>query len=101
MPRKSPYNINLSKKERQYLEKESRKYTSSYYKVIRSKIILLCARGLQNKEIAEKLDLPRQIISKWRKRFFYERLDGLYDRPRKGSGHSHNSTWAKSPLDRM
>lgn len=70
MPKKSPFCIELSEKERVELELVSRKYTSPYNKVIRAKAILLCAQGVQNKEIGEKLDLPRQIISKWRKRFF-------------------------------
>jgi len=59
-------------------------YTSPYYQVVRAKAILYAADGLQNKEIGERLDLPRQIISKWRKRFFEERLAGLQDRPRRG-----------------
>ena len=84
MPRKSPFNIELDQHEKKILQKMAQKYTSSYYKVIRAKAILLAADGLQNKEIGERLDLPRQIISKWRKRFFDERLAGLQDRPRRG-----------------
>jgi transposase len=30
------------------------------------------------------LDTPRQIVSKWRKRFYQERLLGLQDQPRGG-----------------
>jgi transposase len=52
--------------------------------VVRAKAILFAADGLPNKEIGERLDLPRQIISKWRKRFFKNRLDGLQDRPSRG-----------------
>ncbi len=84
MPRKSPYTITLSRKERVELERISRKYTSLYCDVIRSKVILLCAQGFRNKEIGERLDLPRQIVSKWRKRFFHKRMDGLCDQSRKG-----------------
>jgi len=62
----------------------ARKYTSPYYEVLRAKVILLAAEGLENKEIGERLDLPRQIVSKWRKRFFEQRLAGLQDRPRHG-----------------
>ncbi len=62
----------------------ARKYTLSYFKVVRAKAILLAADGLENKQIGEKLDLPREIISKWRKRFFEQRLNGLQDRPRCG-----------------
>jgi transposase len=51
---------------------------------MRAKIALLAADGLENKQIGERLDLPRQIVSKWRKRFFEERLAGLEERSRRG-----------------
>lgn len=70
--------------EKDELETAARKYTTSYCNVIRAKVILLAAQGLENKEIGKRLDLPRQIVSKWRKRFFYERLAGLQERPRRG-----------------
>jgi len=84
MPRKSPYRIILSHDERNYLEVLSRKYTSPYYIIIRTKIILLAAQGLNNLQISKRIDIPRQIVSKWRKRFFKERLEGLGDLPRHG-----------------
>jgi transposase len=84
MPRESPYRIRLTPKERQILEMRSRQYTLSYRDVIRAKIVLMAAEGLENKEIGERLDLPREIVSKWRKRFFRERLAGLDERPRRG-----------------
>jgi len=52
--------------------------------VTRAKAILLAAEGLDNKQIGQRLDLPRQVVSKWRQRFFHERLAGLDDRPRRG-----------------
>ena len=59
-------------------------YTSLYYFVVRAKIVLMAAAGLDNQTIGERLSLPRQIVSKWRKRFFEERLEGLEDIPRAG-----------------
>ena len=88
MPRKSPFLIVLTDEERSCLEAAARRYTSSYYMVIRTKAILLAAAGLENKDIGARLDLPRQIVSKWRKRFFQERLAGLEDRPRRGRPRS-------------
>ena len=41
---------------------------------MRAKIVLFAADGLGNDEIAARLDTPRQIVSKWRKRFFEQRL---------------------------
>jgi transposase len=84
MPRKSPYSILLSANERIELERISKKYTSPYYFVVRAKIALMAAAGLDNQTIGERLSLPRQIVSKWRKRFFEERLEGLEDMPRAG-----------------
>lgn len=84
MPRKSPYVICLVPEERRFLEEIARKYTSPYCDVIRAKVVLLAAKDMDNKDIAESLDLPRQIVSKWRKRFFYQRLAGLEDLSRRG-----------------
>jgi len=84
MPRKSPYFITLSTAELFELERIARKYTSPYYLVVRAKTILMAAQGLDNDTIGQRLSLPRQIVSKWRKRFFDERLEGLEDRSRPG-----------------
>ena len=84
MPRKSPYIITLTSHEKNILESMSRKYTSPYRDVVRSKIILMAAQEISNEEIAIRLNTPRQIVSKWHKRFYYERLLGLQDEPRGG-----------------
>jgi transposase len=84
MPRRSPYKILLDDKEERQLEALARKYTSPYCDVMRAKVVLLAAQGFSNKEIGRRLQLPRQIVSKWRKRFFEERLGGLQERPRRG-----------------
>ena len=84
MPKKSPYKVLLGQDERVALQTTTQKYTSPYCDVMRAKVILLAADGLSNKQIAERLQLPRQIVSKWRKRFFEQRLAGLQERPRRG-----------------
>lgn len=84
MPRRSPFIIDLSRTEREALEARSRRYTSPYREVIRAKIVLMAAQGLENKTIASRLDLPVQIVCKWRKRFFEQRLAGLEERARTG-----------------
>ena len=85
MPRKSPCAIQLTKQEEAKLKAIARKYTSPYCDVIRARIVLYAAKGLQNDEIAARLDTPRQIVSKWRKRFFERGLPGLEDDPRRGA----------------
>jgi len=84
MPRESPYPIILAPEEKKTLEMRAKKYTSPYFEVVRSKIILLAAEGLENKQIGERLSVPRQIVSRWRKRFFYQRLPGLEERSGRG-----------------
>jgi transposase len=84
MPQQSPFVIVLNQEERRGLERQAARYTSPYWEVMRAKIILLAADGLRNDEIAAKLDMPRQVVSKWRKRFFEEGRAGLADRPRGG-----------------
>jgi len=84
MPRHSPYPITLTNEEKRMLEGIARKYTSPYYHVVRAKVILLAAQGLDNDQIGSHVSLPRQIVSKWRTRFFEERLAGLENLPRSG-----------------
>ncbi len=84
MPRQSPFSIVLTSKDEARLEHAARQYTSPYRDVIRAKIVLYAAQGLGNDEIAKRLDTPRQIVSKWRKRFFEQGLDGLEELPRQG-----------------
>jgi len=84
MPRNSPYDVVLTEEEQRRLRDIAGRYTSPYRDVVRAKVVLFAAQGMANKEIASRLDLPRQVVSKWRKRFYQERLAGLEDRPRHG-----------------
>ena len=84
MPRRNPFQIVLSPAEKRELERISGRYTAPYYQVIRARVVLLGAQGLDNKSIGLKLDIPRQVACRWRKRFFDQRLLGLQDRARPG-----------------
>jgi transposase-like protein len=84
MPRNSPFAIKLSDDQRTILESRARKYTSSYIDVVRSKIVLYAAEGMENKDIAARLDTSFQIVCKWRKRFFEHGLEGLQEGRRRG-----------------
>jgi transposase len=84
MPRKSPYTLRLSRDERRELEARARRYTLPYRDVVRAKIVLMAADGLDNDQIAARLDTRREIVSKWRKRFFEQGLPGHDERPRGG-----------------
>ena len=84
MPRKSPYLIKLSGQEAQELNRRAARYTLPYFQVVRAKMILMAAAGIDNDEIAARLDTRREVVSQWRKRFFKERLAGLEERARPG-----------------
>ncbi len=84
MPRKSPFRIDLSADEATELRRRAARYTLPYFEVVRAKMILMAADGIDNDEIAARLDTRREVVSQWRKRFFKERLAGLEERARPG-----------------
>ena len=43
----------------------------------RARIVLLAAKGMQNKDIAQQLDVGRVQVSRWRKRYAQSRLPGI------------------------
>lgn len=75
----------LTREEREKLETWSRRYTSARWLAERSRIILLCAQGLTNNEVAKRAGVWPQTVTKWRKRFCQSRLEGLVDEPRPGA----------------
>ena len=84
MPRTSPYRIRLSSAEEAELQRRASKYTLPHFQVQRARMILLAAEGLNNDEIAARLDSRREVVGGWRKRFFMERLTGLEEQARPG-----------------
>lgn len=70
------------------MEERARAYTAPFAEVVRAKIVLLAAAGEQNTAIAERLDVNVDVVSRWRKRFCEEGLDGLKDRKRSGRPRS-------------
>ena len=84
MPRVSPFRIDLSAEEARELSRRAAKYTLPYFEVQRAKMILMAAQGLSNDEIATRLDTRREVVSRWRKRFYKKRLAGLEERVRPG-----------------
>lgn len=91
MGRCSPFVIVLNAADRAVLEARVRCYTSSFAEVTRARIVLLAAGGMSNVAIAAKLDVCVDSVSRWRKRFCSEGLDGLVDRPRSGRPRVFNA----------
>jgi transposase len=76
--------IVLTDDERAELEGWARRRTSAAGLALRAKIVLAAAEGGSNTELAERLHLDRNTITKWRNRFRELRCDGLLDEPRPG-----------------
>ena len=74
---KSPFEIVLSDEERAELERRVACYTLPFKVVQRAKMILFAADGLGNAEIARRLETAAEVVGRWRKRFFEQRLAGL------------------------
>ena len=69
MPRTSRYGIELGGEERRELERRAGTPTLAYRDVQRAQLILYAAAGMQDKEIAIRVDCHPEVVSKWRRRF--------------------------------
>jgi transposase len=75
----------ISEEERRTLQSWARRPKSAQALALRAKIILACASGQTNTEVAGQFQVTKQMIGKWRARFVERRLDGLLDEPRPGT----------------
>ena len=76
--------LELTSDETEQLERWVRRRQSAQALALRSRIVLSCATGLTNKEVAAQLGVSMPTVGKWRSRFVESRLDGLVDEPRSG-----------------
>ncbi len=74
----------MSDEERTTLEQWVRRPKTAQRLALRSRIILACASGLTNTQVAKQLHVTMPTVGKWRSRFLEDRLDGLLDEPRPG-----------------
>ncbi len=74
----------LSDEERDTLERWARRPTSAQALTQRCRIVLSCAQGLTNQQVAAAEGINQVTVGKWRARFCEHRLDGLHDEPRPG-----------------
>jgi transposase len=84
MPSPKAEPVILSDEERSVLLGWSRRRKTVQALALRARIILSCAEGGTNGEVAEAVGVGRQTVSKWRARFLAQRLEGLGDEPRPG-----------------
>lgn len=76
--------LSLTESERDQLQRWVRRATSTQALALRSTIVLACAGGASNIEVAVTVGIREQTVAKWRGRFVERRLDGLVDEPRPG-----------------
>ena len=77
--------IELSSVARTELEKLIRRRTTPVRVAERCRIVLLAAEGLENKQIAERMDVAPRMAALWRGRFLALGVEGLLkDAPRSG-----------------
>jgi transposase len=77
--------LDLRPEESERLLEWTRRSKTSQALAMRARIVLACARGEPNSEVAKRLDITPQTVGKWRSRFLDQRLDGLLDEPRPGA----------------
>jgi transposase len=75
----------LSDGERAELMSLAARRSTAQALALRARIVLGCAEGAQNKDVATRLQVDRATVGKWRRRFAEHRLEGLHDEPRSGT----------------
>ena len=76
--------LELTDNEREELKRLTRRRTVGSATVLRAHIVLKCATGAENQDVAEQLGISQHTVGKWRRRFVEKRMDGLFDEPRVG-----------------
>jgi transposase len=66
------------------LEQRASSRVAPHSQVVRARIVLLAAAGMTNVDIAKRVGVCVDVVSRWRKRFCLLGLAGLKDRPRSG-----------------
>ena len=67
------------------LERFARRRTTAQGLALRSRIVLRCASGVTNTQVAKELQVTNATVGKWRSRFISRGVAGLLDEPRSGA----------------
>jgi transposase len=69
--------IELTSEQERELSRLAKSKRTSVRLAQRARIVLLAAQGLQNQEIAERLDIGRVQVARWRKRYLEAGIQGI------------------------
>ena len=75
----------VSAEQRDELERWVRRRSTAQALALRARIILSCADGGNNTDVARRLAVSRLTVGRWRTRFLRSGVDGLLDEPRPGA----------------
>lgn len=93
--------IVLTEKERITLKRWSRGRSTPTRLVLRSRMVLLAAQGMMNKDIAKEVGTSRQSVGLWRSRFAQRGVAGVEkDAPRGGRKPTRRARVARLILER-
>lgn len=86
MPRgKVATTITVSEQDREILERWARRPKTAQALATRARIVLACGQGKRNDVAAQEAGVTAWTVSKWRRRFAAQGVDGLLDEPRPGA----------------
>jgi transposase len=77
--------VQLTVEQREELTRWTRRATTAQALAMRARVILACAEGGDDLEVAERAGVNRTTVGKWRRRFVAKGIDGLLDEPRPGA----------------
>lgn len=77
--------LTLTKEQRAALESWVRRRNSAQALALRARIVLACASGQSNTEVAKEMKCSQPTVGKWRARFCAQGVEGLLDEPRPGA----------------
>jgi transposase len=85
MPGRRAVELVLTDVERSELQGLAARRSTAQALALRARIVLACAEGAQNQDVAARLGTCKPTVGKWRRRFAEHRIDGLRDEPRPGA----------------
>lgn len=92
--------LTVSDDEREKLDQWARRPKSTQRLALRARIILACAEGQSNTEVARQLRVTLPTVGKWRTRFIADRLQGLADEPRPGAPRTRSDAQVEKVITR-